>query len=47
MTDTPSTVDHSAGLKAEIARLDREIRERQREIMHLQEEIDDPRSRAL
>ena len=38
MTDTTlPTVDHGAMLKGEIARLDKEIRERQREIEVLQE----------
>lgn len=43
MTDTvtSSTIDHTAKLKAELARLDREIRERQHEIECLQDELDD------
>jgi hypothetical protein len=42
MTDTTlPAVDHGAMLKSEIARLDQEIRERQRESRVLQDEIDD------
>jgi septal ring factor EnvC (AmiA/AmiB activator) len=42
MTDTTlPAVDHGAMLKGEIAHLDKEIRERQREIEILQDQIDD------
>jgi septal ring factor EnvC (AmiA/AmiB activator) len=41
MTTDTTTIDHTAKLRAELARLDREIRETREQISCLQNELDD------